>query len=70
MKKAIQKIKEIKLPFFGEIYGVFLFIEDIDENNKTISVKIDLPEELKFFEELIEFELKTIEKHYKKKIVF
>ncbi len=69
MEKAIQKIKEVKLPFFGEIYNVFLFIEKIDKENKTIFVRLILPEELKFFEELIIFELKVIGKHYKKKII-
>ncbi|MEO2154704.1 MAG: hypothetical protein ABGW69_02745 [Nanoarchaeota archaeon] len=67
MKRTIKAIKEIEIPFFGRIYNLFLFIERIEGN--TIFIKLSLPSELSFLKELIIFELKVIEKHYKKKVV-
>lgn len=69
IKKAIKSIKEITLPFFGNIEGVLLKIKEVDEKNKEIIVLLDFPKELEFLKELVLFELRTIEKHYKKKIV-
>jgi len=40
----------------------------VDKLNKKIEIELNFPEELKFFEELIIFELKTVEKHRKKRI--
>jgi hypothetical protein len=59
----------MRLPFFGEIEGLFLEIENINEKNKEIVVKLKLPKELEFLKDLILFEIKTIEKHRKKKII-
>jgi uncharacterized protein YsxB (DUF464 family) len=67
VKKAVEAIKEIEIPFFGKIYDLFLFIEKIEDNN--IFIKLSLPNELSFLKELIIFELKVIGKHYKKKII-
>jgi len=55
-KKTLNILKDIKLPFFGSIFGVFLFIEEV--NSKKIVLKLILPSSFdEFLKELLIFEI-------------
>jgi hypothetical protein len=64
-----KRLNQIELPFFGKIFGSFLFLEEIDLENKEISLLLKLPNGFnEFLKDLLVFEIKEELKPFFKKI--
>jgi hypothetical protein len=68
-RKFFRRLNQIELPFFGKIFGLFLFLEKVELEKKEIYLILKLPKGFNsFLKDLLVFEIKEELKMFFKKI--